>query len=85
MKLTILVDRSLVIIALYFICLIHALVQTKGEEILHVQYMSTPKYKNACSGGNLIYKYGKPFLSHHCYTINVCDLCLSEEKKIIKK
>ena len=46
--------------------------------------MTKPQHKNACSGGNSIFKYGKPFLSHHCYTLNLCDLCLSEEKKIIK-
>ena len=46
--------------------------------------MTKPQHKNACSGGNSIFKYGKPFLSHPCYTLNLCDLCLSEEKKIIK-
>ena len=38
---TILADPSLVIIALYLICLISALVQTRtGEETLHVHYMT---------------------------------------------
>ena len=52
MKLTILTDPSLVPIALYLICLLHALVSTRSwEEILHVHYMTTPQHKKPCPGG----------------------------------
>ena len=52
MKFTILTDPSLFIIALYLICLIHALEKTRrGEEILHVHYMTTLQHKNPCPGG----------------------------------
>ena len=63
MKLTILTDFSLVIIALYLICLTHALVKTRrGEELLHIHYMTTPHHKNPCPGA-----WNLPFLCHHYY------------------
>ena len=78
MKLTILVDPSLVIIDLYMylIQLIHALVWTKrGEEILHVQYMTMPQEKNPCSRGISIYNFCQLLLGHDFYTLNLSDLC----------
>ena len=59
--------------------------QTRREEILHVHYLTTPQHKNPCSGDNSIYNFGKLFLGHHYYTLNLSDLCLSEEKKILKE
>ena len=52
---------------------------------MHVHYMTTPKHKNHYSGGNSIYNFGILFLGHHYYTLNVSDLRLSEEKKILKE
>ena len=47
--------------------------------------MSTTMHKNPCSGGNSIYNFGKLFLGHHYYTLNLSVLCLSEEKKILRE
>ena len=87
MKFTIMADPSLVIIALYLlIYLIHALVWTRrGEELLHVQYITTPQHKNSYPVGNLIYNSGRLFIGHHYFTFSLSDLCLSEEKRILKE
>ena len=47
--------------------------------------MATPQHKNPCSGGHEIYKFGRPFLGHHYYTLSLFDLCLDVEKKIFKE
>ena len=39
-------DPSLFIIPLYLISLIHVLMWTRREEILHVHYMTMPQHKN---------------------------------------
>ena len=73
-------------IALHVICLNHALVKTKrGEEILRVHDMTTPQHKNPCIEGDSIYNFCRLFPDHHYYTLSLSDLCLSEEKKILKE
>ena len=32
-----------------------------------------------------IYNFVTPFLGHHYYTLSLFDLCLGEEKKIVKE
>ena len=39
--------------------------------------------QNPCSRGNSMYNFDR-FLGQHYYTLNLSDLCLSEEKKIPK-
>ena len=86
MKFTILADPSLVIIALHVICLNHVLVKTRrGEEILRVHDMTTPQHKTPCIEGDSIYNFCRLFPDHHYYTLSLSDLCLSEEKKILKE
>ena len=52
---------------------------------MHVHYMTTPEDKNPCSGSNSIYNFGRLFFGHNYFTLNLSDLCLSEEKKILKE
>ena len=65
--------------------LIHALVQTRREEILHVHYMTTPKHKNPCPGNHEIYNFGRLFFGHHYNTFTLSGLCPSGEKKTLKR
>ena len=44
--------------------------------------MATPPHKNPCPGGHEIYKFGRPFLGHYCYTLSLYGLCPRVEKKI---
>ena len=48
-------------------------------------YMATPEHKNPCPRGHEIYNFGRPFLGHHNYILNLFDLCLGVEKKIFKE
>ena len=49
--------------------------------------MTTPQHKNPCSRGNYIkfYNFGRLFLGHHYHPLSLSDLCLSEQKKFLKK
>ena len=47
--------------------------------------MTTLQHKNPCHGGHEINNFGKLFLGHHYYTLNLSDLCLKKEKKILKE
>ena len=86
MKLTILVDTSSVIITLNVICLIHAPMYTKRiEETLHFHYMSMSRHKNPCPGVHLIYNFGRLFLGHHYYILNLSDPYPSVYKKRRRK
>ena len=77
---------SLVFIALYLICLIHALLQTgRGDEIKHVHYTATPQYKNPCPRDHEIKNFGGPFLEHYYFTLSLSDLCLGVEKYIFEE
>ena len=41
--------------------------------------------KNPCPKGHEIYNFGRPFLGHHNYILNLSMLCLEIEKKIFKE
>ena len=86
-KFTILVDPSVVIITIckHLICLIHAPVQPRREEILHFHYMAMPQHKNPCPRDHEIDNFGRPFLGQHYYILSLSDLCLGVEKKISKE
>ena len=77
---TILVDPSLVIISVYFVCSIYLREErTILKEILHFQYITykdTPLHKNSCPGGHEIYNFGRPFLGDHNYLLSLSVLCL---------
>ena len=47
--------------------------------------MATPKHKNPCPRGHEIYSFGRPFLGHHYYILDLSDLCLGVEKTIFKE
>ena len=70
MKFTILGDPSFVIITTYLICLIHAPVDMKREEILHFIYMAMPNRKNPYPGGHGIYNFCS--LVHYYILTVVC-------------
>ena len=40
---------------------------------------------NPCPRGHEIFNLGRPYLGHHFYALNECELCLGVEKKIFKK
>ena len=83
MKFTIILeDPSLAIFAVYLICLIHALVQTRGEEILHVHHKA--KHKNPCPEVDEIYNCGRPFLGLHYLTLSLSNMWLGVEKIFLK-
>ena len=70
----------MVSIALYLICVIHALVYTrKGEEILHIPIWPRPSARTPTPGVIKFTIFGRLFLGHHYYTLSLFDLCLSEE------
>ena len=86
MRFTIFADPSSVIIAVYVICLIHALVKTKKKRIniAFSPYGHTPAHE-ALPWGHEIYNFGSLFFSHHNYFLSSSDLCLGVEKKVLKE
>ena len=48
-------------------------------------HIATPSIKKHYPRGHEIYKFGKPFLGHHTYTLSLFDLCLKVEKTIVKE
>ena len=79
MKFTIILeDPSLAIFVVYLICLMHALVQTRSEEILHVHHKA--KHKNPCPEVDEIYNCGRPFLGLHYFTLSLSNMWLGVEK-----
>ena len=58
------------------------------KEMMHFHYMTylvTPLHKNPCLRGHESYNFGRPFLDHHYYKLDMSDLCLGVEKKILKE
>ena len=47
-------------------------------------YQTTPSHKNPCTGGYVIYTFGKPFLGHHYYILSLSGLCLGFDKYVFK-
>ena len=47
--------------------------------------MATPLRKNPCPGGHEIYNFGRPFLGHHYYILNLSDICIGGKKKILRR
>ena len=45
--------------------------------------MATPKYKKLCPSGHEIHNFGKPFLSHHYFTLSLSEPCPRVENKYI--
>ena len=45
--------------------------------------MATPLRKNPCPGGHEIYNFGRPFLGHHYYILNLSDIYIGGKKKIM--
>ena len=67
-----------------FIRLHYCTLQQTEEYQGGAQY-DLPQLKNPCPEDNSIYNFCKLFLGHHYYTFNLSDVCLSEEKKILKE
>ena len=87
MKFEIVVDPSSVIITMHLVCLNHV---QEYRRIMHFHYMAIWLYghalaKNPCPKGHEIYNFGRPFLGHHNYILNLSMLCLEIEKKIFKE
>ena len=58
------------------------------KEIMHFYYMTYNGHALAqepLPRGHKIYNFGRPFLSHHYYTLSLSDICLGVEKKIFKE
>ena len=47
-------------------------------------HIATPSKKNHCPMGHEIFKFDKPIIDHHNYTLSLSDLCLKGEKTIVK-
>ena len=46
----------------------------------YMTYIATTQHKNLYPGGHEIYNFGRPFFSHHCYTLILFEPCLVVEK-----
>ena len=54
-----------------------------GKKILfynNMTYMVSPQHKDPCPGGHKIYKFCRPFNSHHYYALSLSKLCPRVEK-----
>ena len=47
-------------------------------------YMATPQHKNPCPGSHEIYKFGRPFFGHDCYTLSLYGPRTGAEKIFMK-
>ena len=48
-------------------------------------HIATFSKKKHCPRGREIYKFGKPFLGQHNFTLSLSDLCRKVEKTIVEK
>ena len=56
------------------------------KELMHfhyMTYMATPKHKNPCPGSHEIYKFGRPFLGQHYYTLSLYGPRTGAEKNFL--
>ena len=89
MKVTILVDPSLVIIIKYLVCLIYAWEYRRrflrNNAFSLYDLYGHALYQNPSLGGHESYIFGRTFLGHHCYIFGLFDLCLGVERRFLKK
>ena len=84
MKFTISVDPSLVIITIYFVCLIYAWKDVKKKILKGIMHFHTLAQEPLPRGRDN-YSFGRPFLGYYYYILSLSNLCLGVEKQIFKE